>query len=38
MIGVEEDVERISDLVRRLEKEHPRAGIKGFVVPIAERI
>jgi nitrogen regulatory protein PII len=39
LIGVdEEEVKRISDLIRQLKKEHPRAGVKGFVLPIEESI
>ena len=26
----------ISDLIKRLKQEHPRAGIKGFVIPLED--
>jgi len=39
MIGVEEDeVKQIGDLIRQLKKEHPRAGVRGFVLPLEESI
>jgi len=34
----DEEVNRASDLIRRLKKDHPRAGVKGFILPIEESI
>jgi nitrogen regulatory protein PII len=34
----EDEVPAIADLIRQLKKEHPRAGVKGFVLPMEEII
>lgn len=33
-----EEVPLITELVRQLKKEHPRAGVKGFILPMEESI
>jgi len=38
-IGVQDpDMPRIMEVVRHLRQEHPRAGVKGFVLPMEEVI
>jgi hypothetical protein len=34
----DEEVRKVADLVRLLKEEHPRAGVKGFVLPLEEII
>jgi len=38
-IAVEEDeVQRVCEVIRALRKSHPRAGVKGFILPMVEII
>ncbi|MBP8981181.1 MAG: hypothetical protein KBG09_08065 [Syntrophobacterales bacterium] len=38
-IAVEEDeVQRVCEVIRVLRKSHPRAGVKGFILPMVEII
>ena len=38
-IAVEDDeVQRVCEVIRALRKSHPRAGVKGFVLPMVEII
>ena len=34
----DEEIVHIDDLLRRLKVEHPRAGIRGFVLPLEEHL
>jgi len=34
----EEEVPIVADMIRLMKKEHPRAGVKGFVLPMEEII
>jgi hypothetical protein len=34
----EEELQRVTELVRDLRKEHPRAGVKAFIMPMEEII
>jgi hypothetical protein len=34
----DDDVPVVSDVIRRLKKEHPRAGVKGFILPMEESV
>jgi len=38
-IAVEDDeVQRVCEVIRALRKSHPRAGVKGFILPMVEII
>mgnify|MGYP001769992827 CR=1 FL=1 len=32
------EIASVTDLIRRLKQEHPRAGVKGFILPMEEII
>jgi hypothetical protein len=34
----DQDVPAVTDLIRQLRKEHPRAGVKGFCLPMDETV
>ncbi|HOF04826.1 MAG TPA: hypothetical protein PK175_03020 [Syntrophales bacterium] len=34
----EEEVPRVCEVVRELKRKHPRAGVKGFILPMVEII
>jgi hypothetical protein len=34
----DEEVSRINERIRRLQEEHPRAGVRSFLLPMEENI
>ena len=38
MAVADEEVSRISERIRRLQEEHPRAGVRSFLLPIEENV